>query len=148
MSKKFLFIFLFFSSFIFTNDKKEYDLIYEQVKKTFSTNPEEVVTGIYKIGEMKIEKAIPFILKLLNNETIVWLQYNGNGKWTTIAKEVEDALIKIGKNSLNYFYKLLVKNEYPYIEIDEKTKEKISYIISRITGQEVNSEELIKFLKE
>ncbi|MGB9677962.1 MAG: hypothetical protein ACPLZ9_05015, partial [Candidatus Ratteibacteria bacterium] len=83
----------------------------------------------------KIEKAIPLILRLLSDERIVWLKYDGTGKWTKIDKEVEEALIKIGKNSLKYLYALLVKNEYPYVELDEKTKEKIAGIVSKITGR-------------
>ncbi|MGC8976959.1 MAG: hypothetical protein ACP5OB_04985 [Candidatus Ratteibacteria bacterium] len=137
MVRQVLFIFLISPFLIFAKKKREteYDLIYKEVKKTFSINPEEVVEGVYKIGEMKIEKAIPLILRLLSDERIVWLKYDGTGKWTKIDKEVEEALIKIGKNSLKYLYALLVKNEYPYVELDEKTKEKIAGIVSKITGR-------------
>ncbi|MCM8818182.1 MAG: hypothetical protein NC915_01700 [Candidatus Omnitrophica bacterium] len=149
MKKNFLLIILLFPLFTFPNGKlpKE-DIIYNEIKKTFSNISEEIVKGIYTIGEKKIEKAIPFILRLLNDETITWIQYNGEGKWTRIDKEVEEALVKIGEPSLKYLSKLLVKKEYPYVLVEEKTQTKIVSIVSRITGKIFKTTtECINFLK-
>ncbi|GEM_PF-3533677 len=150
MGKKILLVFLFISFILFSNGKpSEYNLIYEEIKKIFSENQEEVVMGIYNIGEKKLEKAIPFILRLLNDETITWIQYNGDGKWTRIDKEVEESLIKIGEPSLKYISNLLLKKEYPYVSIDPKTQTKIISIVSKITGKQFkNINECMNFLKE
>jgi hypothetical protein len=150
MEKKILFILFVFSFFSFSQPKKhEYELNYSEWKKVFSINKEETVKGIYKIGEKKIESCIPIILGFLDDDTPVWLKYNGDGKWTSIGKEVEEALIKIGKDSLKYIANLLLKNEYPYIKIDENLAKRIINVVSKITGESFkNIEDCKNYLKE
>jgi len=150
MGKKFLFIFLILFVFLFSESKKNgYESIYNEWKKVFSINKEEIVDGIYKIGEKKIESSIPIILNLLNDDSIVWLKYDGCGKWTKIGKEVEEAIIKIGKNSLKYISNLLLKNAYPYVKIDENVEKRLIEIISKITGESFkNIEDCKNYLKE
>jgi hypothetical protein len=150
MGKIVLSIFFILSIFSFSEVRKnEYKLIYSEWKKIFSDNKEEVAEGIYKIGDKKIESCIPVILILLNDNSIVWLKCNGYGKWTKIGWEVEEAMIKIGKNSLKYISNLLLKNEYPYIKIDENGEKRLIEIISKITGESFeNIEDCKNYLKD
>jgi len=150
VERKILSLFLIFSLFLFSNGKTSEDYLsyYEEIKKTFSNNPEEIVKGIYNIGEKKIEKAIPFILRLLSDETITWIQYNGEGKWTRIDLEVEESLVKIGEPSLKYLSNLLTKKEYPYVSVDQKTQTKIVSVVSKITGKQFKTvNDCLNFLK-
>ncbi|MCM8772198.1 MAG: hypothetical protein NC926_01120 [Candidatus Omnitrophica bacterium] len=147
--KIFLFLFIF-SIFVFSKEgrKDNYEKFYEEIKKIFSLNPEEVVKGIYNIGEKKIEKGVPILLKFLNDTSIVYLQYNSDGKWTRIDKEAEEAIVKIGEKSLGYIYDLL-NEKYPYVEIDEKIEIKIISIVSKITGKNFeNIEECFEYLEK
>lgn len=147
MKKKIFLLFSVFPLFLFSNDKRISE--YEKFKGIFSISKEEVVKTIYEVGERKIEKCIPVLFLFLNDENFVFLNYDGKGKWTRIDREVEEALIKIGKPSLNYISNLLLKNDYPYVEIDEKIEEKIVNIVSKITGKNFSDiDECKSFLKE
>lgn len=150
MKKFSIFIFLILNGLIFSNEKPLTDeLIYKEIKKTFSNDPVEIVKGIYNIGENKIEKAIPFILRWLEDETITWIQYNGEGKWTRIDQEVENAIIRIGNPALKYIANLLVKKEYPYVSVSQKTQTKIVSIVSKITGKSFKTTtDCVNFLKD
>ncbi len=149
MKKIIFFIFGLFSVISFAEAKKnEYELIYNEWKKIFSENKEEVVVGIYNIGEKKLKSCIPIILTLLDDDSVVWLKCDGYGKWTKISKEVKEAVIKIGKDSLKYILNLL-KDEYPYVAIYEGVEQKLIDIISKITEKKFeNIEDCKGYLEE
>jgi len=79
------------------------DDINELIKKLNSPLPIERVESAFKLGEMeeKAISAIPFLIKLLSDNTIVFIpDKEGKRRRTSPSEQAEKALIKIGEPSV------------------------------------------------
>ncbi len=68
------------------------------VDKTYSVSARERAEAVYHLGEAgeAAELAVPFIMRILDDQSPVWCRYNGYGMWTTPGKEAAKALVKLG----------------------------------------------------
>ncbi|MCK9267008.1 hypothetical protein M0P98_09125 [bacterium] len=108
-----------------------------QIDKTFSINPTERAEAAYKLGLMgpKAQKAVPFLMRMFDDNLTVWCKYNNLGMWTTPGKEAAKAVELIGQPAFGYLL-LLVNGTHPYIAINSYMERNLRYTLKHITGED------------
>lgn len=116
------------------------------VDKTFSINAKERAEAAYKLGKLegKAEKASPFLIRMLDDNSPVFCKYNGYGVWSTPGKEAAKALAKIGKPSLRYIISVL-ENKHPYISVKPDMERNIIVYLTELSGENFGND-LFKWL--
>lgn len=116
------------------------------VDKTFSIVAKERAEAAYRLGELgtKAEKAAPFLIRMLDENSPVFCRYNGYGIWTTPGKEAAKALAKIGKPSLKYIVPVL-ENKHPYISAKPDMQRNIIVYLTELSGENFG-DDLFKWL--
>ncbi|MDD3726346.1 MAG: HEAT repeat domain-containing protein [Candidatus Ratteibacteria bacterium] len=106
------------------------------VDRTFSIDATERAEAAYQLGRLgpKAEKASPFLIKMLDDNSPVFCRYNGYGVWSTAGKEAARALVKIGKPSLKYLISVL-ENKHPYISIKPDMQRNIIIYLTELSGE-------------
>jgi len=123
-----------------TQIQPEYPYLPNDVKalvdKTFSIHATERVEAAYRLGLLgeKAEKASPFLIRMLDDNTPVFCRYNGDGTWTTTGKEAAKALAKIGRPALKCLLSVL-ENKHPYISVKPDMEKNIILFLTEVSGE-------------
>jgi len=106
-----------------------------QVDKTFSVYAVERAEAAFKLGLMgeKARKAVPFLMRLLDDNLPVWCRYNGYGLWTSPGKEASNAIALIGQPASDYL-SLLVNKSHPYVFLNDYMERNLRFALKKITG--------------
>ena len=111
------------------------------IDKTFSVYPVERAEAAFQLGLMggKAQKAVPFLMRLLDDNIPVWCRYNGYGTWTTTGKEASKAIALIGAPASNYLL-MLVKGTHPYVFINVFMEKNLRFALNKITGADYGND--------
>ncbi|HRR96483.1 MAG TPA: hypothetical protein P5150_07145, partial [Candidatus Ratteibacteria bacterium] len=140
--KKIFFIFVIIIGLLYGEEK--FDGLKEPVRsnvyKTFSVDVNKRTLGAYNLSEIKNSRSVSFLILLLDDEEFTWCKYDGKGVWTSPAKEAIEAIIKIGKPSLEYIFQVL-EDKHPYIELNKTIEKNLIYVLKKITNKNFEARE-------
>ncbi len=111
------------------------------VDRTFSVYAADRAVAAYRLGLMgpRAVKAVPFLMRMLDDNLPVWCRYNGYGIWSSPGKEASRALALIGRPASGYL-SLLVNGTHPYVFINPYMERNLRFTLSRITGKDHGTE--------
>jgi len=151
--KKLKLVLVFFLGINFAHAFYIPDDVRKEIGKTFSTYQEERTAAAYQLGEMgpRAVRAIPFLIRILDDKLPVWRQTNSLGIWTSPGEESAKALSKIGKPALTPLITVL-ENKHPYVNGNNPyVRKNAMLVLIKITGKDFgagNTEKYLKWIEE